>query len=86
MEDGIKRMDDSISRQMNTGSPGDHLIFLKNITTPETLEHSQNVTQVIIELADIYSLDPTRARIAGLLHDVAKNLDSKELRHNSIYY
>lgn len=52
---------------------------MKDITTPKTLEHSQNVMQVMSELTEIYSLDATGAMIAGLLHDVAKDLDSKEL-------
>lgn len=72
-------MDDSISWQMNTEIPGEYLTFLKGIATPGTLQHSRNVMQVMSELAEIYSLDPARARIAGLLHDVAKNIDSQQL-------
>lgn len=79
MENSMKRTDNSISRQINTGNLEDNLALFKDIATPETLQHSLNVMQVMSELSEIYSLDATKAKITGLLHDTAKDLDSQEL-------
>lgn len=48
---------------------------LKKLLTPERYAHSIGVMETAVELAEIYGADTEKARIAGLLHDCAKNLD-----------
>ncbi len=49
---------------------------LKSLLTPERYAHSLGVMETAVELAKIYNADIEKARIAGLLHDNAKNLDN----------
>jgi len=46
--------------------------------TPQRLQHSLGVMHVMRELADIYSLDPARAAVVGLLHDAGKDLTATQ--------
>ncbi len=48
--------------------------FLERVLTPQRLEHSLSVMEVMGELADVYALDRDQALTAGLLHDAAKDL------------
>ena len=55
--------------------PENHFVpFLITILTPKRLEHSLGVMQVMGELAEVYGLDPEKARIIGILHDAGKDL------------
>lgn len=49
---------------------------LKTLLTPERYAHSLGVMETAEELAKIYGADREKAKIAGLLHDCAKNLDN----------
>ena len=49
---------------------------LKTLLTPERYAHSIGVMETAVELAKIFGADAEKARIAGLLHDNAKNLDN----------
>lgn len=49
---------------------------LKTLLTPERYAHSIGVMETAVELAKIHGADVEKARIAGLLHDNAKNLDN----------
>jgi predicted HD superfamily hydrolase involved in NAD metabolism len=51
-----------------------HTSFLKRTLSRERFEHSLGVMRVMEELAEIYSLDPDQAEIAGLVHDAAKDM------------
>jgi predicted HD superfamily hydrolase involved in NAD metabolism len=51
-----------------------YLIYLAQRLTPARLQHSLGVMQVMEQLAPIYGLDPTTARLAGLTHYAAKEL------------
>lgn len=55
-----------------------YLPFLELTLTPARLQHSIGVMHVMTELAEIYSLDRTQARTAGLLHDAAKDLEPEQ--------
>ncbi len=48
---------------------------LKTLLTPERYAHSLGVMETAVDLAKIYGADVEKAKIAGLLHDCAKNLD-----------
>ena len=52
--------------------------YLKERLTPQRFEHSLGVMKTMEELASIYSLDLHQARLAGLLHDAAKELPESE--------
>ncbi len=52
---------------------------LKEIMSKERFEHSVNVSRIARELALKYDCNVTKAEIAGLLHDCAKDLDYKTL-------
>jgi predicted HD superfamily hydrolase involved in NAD metabolism len=57
-----------------------YLPFLSGRLSPSRLQHSLGVMQVMAELTPTYALDGTQARIAGLLHDAARDLNSEQLR------
>lgn len=48
---------------------------LKSVLKPERYTHSKGVEALAVKLAEIHGADVQKARIAGLLHDSAKNLD-----------
>ncbi|HEY4721571.1 MAG TPA: bis(5'-nucleosyl)-tetraphosphatase (symmetrical) YqeK [Anaerolineae bacterium] len=50
-------------------------LFLEHSLTPLRFQHSLGVMEVMGELAELYALDSRQARIAGLLHDAAKDRD-----------
>lgn len=64
-----------MSTEMHTDC---YLSFLERVLTPPRLQHSIGVMHVMAELAEIYSLDRTRALTAGLLHDAAKDLEPEQ--------
>jgi predicted HD superfamily hydrolase involved in NAD metabolism len=47
--------------------------------TPKRFEHSLGVMDLAVKLAPIYQIPPEPPRIAGLLHDVARELPAQEL-------
>jgi predicted HD superfamily hydrolase involved in NAD metabolism len=55
-----------------------YISFLRGLLTPQRLQHSIGVMQVMAELAEIYSLDRVQAITAGLLHDAAKDLSVEQ--------
>ena len=50
---------------------------LKNTLRPDRYQHSKGVEAVAVELAKHHGADVVKARTAGLLHDLAKNLDKQ---------
>ncbi len=48
------------------------LTWLENQVTPLRLQHILRVEQLCGELANHHQLDPEQARLAGLMHDLAK--------------
>ncbi len=56
-----------------------YISFAEHQLTPQRFKHSMGVMQVMDELASIYGFDKTTARIAGILHDIAKEFTSDEL-------
>ena len=50
------------------------IAFAKRELTSKRFEHSLRVMQIMSELASLYILDETTARICGVLHDAAKDL------------
>ena len=59
---------------MNEHLLANYTSFLEQVLTPSRLQHSIGVMQVMIELAEVYSLDREKAMVAGLLHDAGKDL------------
>lgn len=53
--------------------------ILKERLSEKRFNHSVNVSKMAKELAKIYNQDEEKAEIAGLLHDVAKELTNAEL-------
>ncbi len=51
---------------------------LKTMILPDRLMHSYGVAEMAEALARHYGADPEKARIAGLLHDCAKNIPKNE--------
>lgn len=51
-----------------------YLAYLNQSLTPIRMKHSLGVMQVMDALAPVYGLDPVAAHIAGLVHDVGKEL------------
>ncbi len=49
--------------------------FLQRFLKPSRYEHSLGVMQTAVDLARINGADVEKARVAGLLHDVTKNID-----------
>lgn len=53
--------------------------YLKKNLKESRLKHSISVSETAIELATIYGQNIEKARIAGLVHDCAKNLSDEQL-------
>ena len=53
-------------------------IKMQKLVTPERYVHSLGVMEFAGELAEIYGLDATKMRFAGLIHDCAKSLPDEE--------
>lgn len=53
--------------------------WLKNNLSNENYEHSLRTAQTAVELAKIHNLNSSKAEIAGLVHDVAKELTDEQL-------
>lgn len=47
--------------------------------SPGRYKHSENVAAVAVKLAEKYEVDVSKAAIAGILHDCARNKTEKEL-------
>lgn len=52
---------------------------LRNSLEQRRFEHSLGVMNTAVKLAECYGIDTEKARIAGLLHDCAKNYSKDEL-------
>lgn len=52
---------------------------LESLTTPHTYHHSLCVKREAVRLAALYGADVDRAALAGLLHDICKNMDKEAL-------
>jgi predicted HD superfamily hydrolase involved in NAD metabolism len=52
---------------------------LRRQLAPEDFGHCQRTAETAVGLARAHSADEQRARLAGLVHDVAKGLDDQEL-------
>ena len=50
--------------------------YLKANLKPERYEHCIGVKNMAVKLAKIHGVDELNAKFAGLLHDVAKNMDN----------
>lgn len=56
-----------------------YLPFLEKVLTPQRLNHSLGVMQVMGELADVFGLDKDKAQTIGILHDAAKDLPPNKI-------
>ena len=54
--------------------------YLKNNLKPSRYGHTLGVVNTAIKLAEIYGEDKSKAEIAALCHDVAKNMSNEELK------
>ena len=52
---------------------------LRNMLTPGRLKHSLGVRDTAVRLAEVYNCDVEKARIAGLLHDCAKDINKQQI-------
>jgi predicted HD superfamily hydrolase involved in NAD metabolism len=53
--------------------------YLRTNLRPKRFEHSLSVSDTAVELAVFYNFDVNKARIAGLVHDCAKDKSGEEL-------
>lgn len=60
-------------------SENEMIEYLKKNLKPKRFMHSIGVRDTAVKLAQRYGADVNNARIAGLLHDCAKNLDDEKL-------
>lgn len=51
---------------------------LKNILSEKRFKHSVNVARMAERLAVRYNVDPNKAKISGLLHDICKEMPEEE--------
>lgn len=52
----------------------DWLQTIERILTPTRVQHSLGVAEAAVQLAELYDEDPGKARIAGLAHDLAREM------------
>lgn len=55
-----------------------YLTELKKNVSNKRYEHSENVAKAAVKLAEIYGEDAGKARVAGLLHDITKEMTTEE--------
>ncbi len=60
-------------------SEGKIIEYLGANLRPKRFEHSLSVRDTAVELAKLYKLDVDKARLAGLVHDCAKDKSGEEL-------
>lgn len=53
--------------------------YLQKNLKPSRYEHTLGVAEIAKKLASLYGVDENKAEIAGLAHDVAKNLSREEM-------
>ncbi|MDR1662814.1 MAG: bis(5'-nucleosyl)-tetraphosphatase (symmetrical) YqeK [Endomicrobium sp.] len=64
---------------MNTNIDEEIFEYLSSHLTSKRLEHSYNVANLAVSLAEKNGINPLKAWLAGLLHDCAKSMTDKEL-------
>ncbi|MDR1474533.1 MAG: bis(5'-nucleosyl)-tetraphosphatase (symmetrical) YqeK [Endomicrobium sp.] len=64
---------------MNTDIDEDIFEYLYSHLNPKRLEHSYNVANLAVSLAERNDVNALNAWLAGLLHDCAKSMTDKEL-------
>ena len=57
---------------------GKYKDYLKNNLSKKRYNHSLNVANAAVKLAKRYDCDEDKAYVAGLLHDIAKEMDTEE--------
>jgi len=53
--------------------------FAENYLSPERLQHSLNTSKCAYDIARDYGVDPERAYLAGLLHDIARDFSAEQI-------
>lgn len=59
-------------------TPEECIPLLQSLLKPSRFRHSLGVAKEAVLLATLYGADPEKARLAGLLHDLAKNRSEQE--------
>jgi predicted HD superfamily hydrolase involved in NAD metabolism len=62
------------------------LVILSNELRPARFRHSRDVSQTAVRLAEHWGADIEKARVAGILHDCARNLKGEELLKTASQY
>ena len=62
------------------------LVTLANELRPARFRHCRDVSQTAVRLAERWDADIEKARLAGILHDCARNLKGEELLKTSRQY
>lgn len=60
-------------------SEGEMETYLRQNLTDKRFVHSLGVRDTAVKLAELYGGNTEKARIAGLVHDCAKNMDSSDM-------
>lgn len=56
-----------------------HFIYLEKSLSPARFKHSLGVMKVMTDLAPIYGINTSAARLAGLAHDAGKELSDSQM-------
>ena len=56
----------------------DYVEVIRPMLKPKRFEHSLNVARQAVKLAKLYGEDEEKAYVAGILHDICKNMSDKE--------
>lgn len=56
----------------------DYIDEIRKRLSERRFEHSMNVARAAVELAEKYGADPRKAEIAGILHDITKEMPPEE--------
>jgi predicted HD superfamily hydrolase involved in NAD metabolism len=79
---GIRPILANFSNRVKKMTEGIMAKLQKNLS-PKRLKHSRGVSETAVELALLYGADPAKARVAGLLHDCARNMPNNILLHRA---
>ena len=59
------------------------IVTLSNELRPARFRHSRDVSRTAVRLAEVWNADIEQARLAGILHDCARNLKGEDLLNSA---
>ena len=76
LQQGLYQKDEAHEKKV-----AEYIELMRSLLKPSRFQHSLNVAERAVYLAALYGEDQKKAEIAGLLHDICKNMSNDEQLH-----